>query len=71
MSTAKIRLWLVRETPAARLYSKLPPERNPDPATDYVWIPKSVIEHVSKLVARKPDEHTVTLPDWIIQEKNL
>lgn len=61
-----IRLWLIRETPAARLYSKLPPERHPED-TDCLWIPRSIVEHTSKC----GDEHMVKLPDWFIEEKSL
>lgn len=41
--TRKCRLWFVRETRNARLYSKLPTARNQTQA-DMVWLPKSHIE---------------------------
>ncbi len=62
----KIRLWFIRETADARLYSKVPPERNPG-EDDQLWIPRSVIEHTSKRGA----EHTVELPDWFIESRKL
>lgn len=63
MGGVKIRLWLIRETEKARLYSKTPPERLPD----YIWIAKSIVEHTSK----RGNEHEVTLPDWFIEMKHL
>lgn len=66
----KIRLWLVRETPLARQYSKFDPTgrggTEPD-AGDLIWIPRSVAEHTSK----RGDEHTVELPDWFIEKSGL
>lgn len=64
--TRKVRLWLIRETPDARLYSKLPPDRHAGPA-DTVWIPRSVIEHTTKMGI----EHYLTLPEWICDERGL
>lgn len=62
----RIRLWFVRETERARLYTKIPPDRNPE-KTDYVWIPRSVAEHTTK----RGDEHEVELPDWFIEKLGL
>jgi hypothetical protein len=62
----QITLWFVRETAAARLYTKVPPERNPQ-ADDHVWIPRSVVEHTSKT----GNTHIVTLPDWVVEQKKL
>lgn len=70
-STTKVRLWLVKESAAARCYSRVPPARHPDPATDYVWLPTSTIEHTSKLVAADPSEHMVTIPTWLAEKKDL
>ena len=66
MSTTKIRLWFLRETPLARLYSKVPPERHPE-ASDQIWVPRSITEHTSK----RGDEHTLTLPDWFAAQHDL
>jgi hypothetical protein len=65
-SSTTLHLWFIRETDKARLYSKLPPERNPIEG-DFVWIPMSIIEHVSK----HGDEHDVKLPEWFIQARGL
>ena len=66
--STNVRLWLMRETAKARLYSKVPtksPGRNVE-QSDQVWIPKSIVEHTSKV----GDEHVVKLPDWFV-EKHL
>jgi len=64
---AKIRLWFVRETQAARFYSKLPPDRRPTD-DDHVWIPKSQIEHTS---LEPSGLHIVTVTDWFAEKKGL
>ena len=63
-----IRLWLISETDKARLYSKLPPERMPDPKTDYVWIPRSVVNHTLKLAN---GEHHLKIEDWFAEKEGL
>lgn len=65
MSTT-IRLWHVRDTELAHLYTKIPPERHPT-AEDEVWIPKSIVEGRSK----DGNEHQVRLPDWWVTKANL
>lgn len=56
----KLRLWPTgKETLKARQYCKLPPERRPT-ELDNVWVPLSVMEHVSKDLK----SHTVTVQDW-------
>lgn len=59
-------LYFIRETPLARLYSKLPPERNPG-KEDQIWIPRSIVEHTTKM----PHAHIVTLPEWFVVKENL
>lgn len=66
MSATTIRLWFIRDTIKARLYSKVPMERNPKP-DDYLWVPFSIIEHTTK----RGNEHEVKLPDWFIQMAGL
>lgn len=61
-----ITLWFIRETPAARLYSKVRPDRHPT-KEDEIWIPRSIVEHTSKA----DNEHTVKLPDWFIEKEGL
>jgi hypothetical protein len=61
-----MRLWLVRETEKARLYSKTDP-KDPDRVPDEIWVPKSIIEHTTK----RGDEHDVKLPDWFIEKEGL
>ena len=63
--TTTVRLWFVRETAKARLYSKVPPDRYGGPE-DEVWVPMSIVEHTTK----RGVEHMVKLPDWWI-EKHL
>lgn len=65
-STMQITLWLIRETELARLYSKIPPERHPE-KSDEIWIPRSVVEHTSKM----GNQHIVTLPDWFVEKSGL
>ena len=69
MSTAKVLLWFVRETPLARLYFKLPASRAQ--TEDGVWIPRSIIEHTSKLNSADLNEHILTLPEWFVEKYNL
>ena len=66
-----IRLWFIRETANARLYCKFAPHpdlgfANAD-KTDMVWIPRSIVEHTSKV----GNEHTVKLPDWFVEKEGL
>jgi hypothetical protein len=65
-STSTIRLWFVSDTDKARLYSRVPPERNPQ-REDMLWIPLSVIEHTT----RRQNEHMVTIPEWFVQARGL
>ena len=61
-----MRFWLIRETELARLYSKIPLDRNPE-SSDQIWIPRSIIEHTTK----RGNEHEVKLPDWFIEKEKL
>jgi len=63
----KLRLWFIRETGLARLYSKLPPERNPD-ETDQVWIPRSLVANTSK---EPSGLHIIDVEDWFAEKNNL
>ena len=62
----KTRLWFLRETPLARLYSKLPLDK-PREKSDEIWIPRSVIEHVTKF----GNEHHLTITDWWADKNDL
>ena len=65
----KIRLWFIRETDLARLYSKVPigqPGRTPEPS-DELWVPRSIVEHTTK----RGNEHELDLPDWFIEKSGL
>jgi hypothetical protein len=53
----------------ARLYFKLPKERAQ--VEDGVWIPRSIIEHTSRLNAANQDEHILTLPNWFVEKNDL
>jgi hypothetical protein len=61
-----IRLWYVRETKAAYLYTTVPPDRHPSDLEE-LWVPKSIVEGRTK----RGDEHEVRLPDWWIRAKGL
>ena len=68
--TTQITLWFIEESPLARKYSKLPPDRHPT-EEDMIWIPKSVIEHTSKMGVQFCDQHIVTVQDWFVRNKKL
>jgi hypothetical protein len=75
-STEKIRLFFVRETPLARAYVKHNRPKmiqgfHETPPDDVVWIPRSIIEHTSKLNAANQNEHILTLPNWFIEKEGL
>jgi hypothetical protein len=61
-----MRLWFIRQTEKARLYSRVPPERHPS-QEDQIWVPLSIIEHTTK----RGNEHDVKLPDWFLEKNNL
>lgn len=58
-------MWLVRETEKARLYCKHG-RPNSEPS-DEIWIPRSIVEHTSKM----GNQHIVELPDWWIEKSGL
>ena len=71
-ATTTITLWLVKETEKARLYYKIPPEKNPT-KEDEIWIPRSLITHQSKYGC-KPGEFPmcdVTVEGWFLDKNNL
>lgn len=61
-----MRLWLIRETEKARLYSTTDPA-DPHREVNELWVPKSIIEHTTK----RGNEHDVKLPDWFIEARKL
>lgn len=71
--TTIIRLWAIRSTEKARLYCRRqidtskPGWRSPEVDKDCIWVPLSIIEHVTRLGA----EHMVTLPDWFVEKNGL
>lgn len=66
MSAAKVNLWFIAETANARQYCR---HNRPNPErSDFVWVPKSIIEHTSQNVG---GQHVVTLPDWFVQKEGL
>ena len=75
--TRTVRLWFLRETHAARLYSKVPSTRNPDLGPriqDTVWVPRSVVERCQKQPAKVGEawpEHFLGLPEWFANENGL
>lgn len=68
----KIRLWLLRETETARLYSRLPKDRRDrlkiGDKSDQIWIPRSVVEHQTKFA---DGERHLTLPNWFAEKNDL
>jgi hypothetical protein len=66
-----IRLWQVRDTPKAYLFSTTPAASREG---KQVWIPRSQIEHISRRPAEDPDgwpEVQVKMQLWIAEEKEL
>ena len=61
-----MRLWFLRETDLARLYSTTDP-KDPHREPNELWVPKSIVEHTTK----RGDEHDVKLPDWFIEARGL
>ena len=73
-----VRLWFVRETAAARRYCKLPKSRNPGSDVfgneNYVWIPRSVVEHTTKRPSKDGvewPEHELAVADWFVDKEGL
>ncbi len=68
----KVRLWLIRETDKARLYSRLPPDRRDrlerGDHADEIWIPRSVIESQLKFA---DGECNLTIADWFGEKYDL
>lgn len=62
-----VRLWYIRQTDKARLYSKLPPSRNPGPA-DQIWIPHSVVEGRT---IYPTGEHHLRIQEWFCEKEGL
>ena len=72
MTTCNVKCYQVGGTPAAMLVTLLPKERNQNPKG--IWVPKSVIEHISRTPAAKLgewDEVLITLPEWLAEKKGL
>lgn len=68
METRIITLWYLDESEKAFLYSRI--KTAPDAGViieNQVWIPKSIVEHRTKL----GNEHDVKLPEWFLDEKGL
>lgn len=64
-----LRLWLIRETDMARLFSKTPPGRDAVP----VWIPRSVVKRIIKfpVVPGQPRECEVEIEDWFVEKEGI
>ncbi len=77
MNTTKCRLWFVSETEKARRYCRLPMSRHPGndlpDNPNYIWVPKSVMEHVTKYPPAEGDRpiHVVEVADWFADKENL
>jgi hypothetical protein len=68
-NTTEVRLWLIRETDKARLYSRVPQGQH-EGFCDDVWVPLSVIEGCRKMPAEGNNwpEHHVRIQDWFIEK---
>jgi hypothetical protein len=69
--TIQLRLWQVGGTEKAYLMSTTPKDAHRD--GKQVWIPRSQIEHVSRMPASvfEWQECVVTLPLWIAEQKGI
>lgn len=71
MSATTLRLWQIGGTDKAFLLSKTPRDR--DPHAPGIWVPRSVIEHITRFPAQVGEwqEVHVTVPEWIAEKKGL
>ena len=65
---AKVTLYLIRETPAARLYNI-----EPEGIGNDVWLPKSQIQSQIKepMNAHGTNKCVVEIPDWLCEQEGL
>jgi len=73
MNKTVVRLWETEtKSELAIKFSKLPPEKKPE-KSDFVWVPKSIIEHITRMPAGQAGwkECGVTLPDWFVTKAKL
>lgn len=69
-ATTKVRLWRIKQTEKAVLYSFWPKGEQPEKT---IWVPRSLHQHVS-VDRHNPDEWapcTVELPDWFVDRHEL
>ena len=67
-----LRLWIVKETEKAYLFSKLPLEKA-DSVTDMVWVPRSMVERITKFRETPGTfrECEVDIQEWFAEKKGL
>ncbi len=68
-----LRLWLVKETEKARLYSRQSSQENSSP-TDLLWLPRSVCKSTKKFPPTSPTawpEHHVEVEEWFAEKEKL
>lgn len=69
----KVSLYFVSESEKARKYCRIPKSRNPA-ETDFIWIPKSLIEGTTRYPAENPGDyplHIVRVVEWFADKNNL
>jgi len=67
----KVRCYRIAHTDKAIRVSKIPKDRNPSPE-DFVWIPKSICEHISTNGSDGGwPELVISLPERIADQKGL
>ena len=65
----RVRLWQIRSTEKAYLFRTLPPG---DPQGQEVWVPRSVIGHVSRNApVNGVQECVVDVEDWFAEKHDL
>lgn len=68
----KLQLWLITETPKARLFKRTAPGSIVAPELDQVWIPRSVTPRILKYAeAGGHIRCEVDAPDWFVEKYNL
>lgn len=67
----ELRLWIIRQTDMAYLFSRTPQDR--DPTNPGSWVPRSHCQRITKMaeVPGQWRECLVTLPDWVAEQKGL
>lgn len=69
----KVRCWIIEQRDKAIKVSKLPPDRLSTDTMDFIWLPRSQLEHISKdpPLPNGWIPAIITMPEWLAEEKKL